>query len=211
MKFLFARSSSNLSVVTVLVLIATTSVLFQTPAAGAFAARTTRSTTMARRATNENETEGRVATPNLQTEKVERITWNPLRLMVLKLGFTELRWTSPLNYEKKDGVFKCAYCGLELFDSDGKYDSGSGWPSFWRSIKDGHVKYNMEWDGRLECKCGRCSSHLGHVFLDGPRPSKVPKEVYESAPPSDPRGKNPGGYLPRFCVNGASMTFEKKE
>lgn len=138
-------------------------------------------------------------------------TWNPLRLMVLKFGFTEPAWTSPLNYGKKEGLYSCAYCGLDLFDSDGKYDSGSGWPSFWRSKEDGHVKYKREWDGRMECQCGRCSSHLGHVFLDGPLPSKVPKELLEDASPSDPRGRQTNGYLPRFCVNGASLRFDEKE
>eukprot|EP00536_Pseudo-nitzschia_multiseries_P008153 jgi/Psemu1/305529/fgenesh1_kg.203_\ len=146
-----------------------------------------------------------------QQEEVKRVTWNPLRLMVLKLGFTEPRWSSPLNYGKKDGVFSCAYCGLELFDSNGKYDSGSGWPSFWRSIEDGHVSYKKEWDGRLECTCGRCNSHLGHVFLDGPLPDKVPKTLFETAPPSDPRGRRENGYLPRFCVNGASLTFDENK
>jgi len=147
---------------------------------------------------------------NQPQQEFKRVTWNPLRLMVLKLGFTEPAWTSPLNYGKREGVYNCAYCGLELFDTDGYYESGSGWPSFWRSINDGNVKYKMEFDGRLECQCGRCSSHLGHVFLDGPLPKKVPKEFVETAPPSDPRGRRADGYLPRFCVNGASLQFEKK-
>lgn len=137
-------------------------------------------------------------------------TWNPLRLMVLKLGFTEPAWTSPLNYEKRDGVYNCAYCGLELFDTSGNYDSGSGWPSFWRSSKEGSIKYKMEWDGRLECQCSKCSGHLGHVFLDGPLPKKVPAFLLESSPPSDPRGRRTDGNLPRFCVNGASLLFEKR-
>lgn len=166
-------------------------------------------------ATSNKETEGQESiseTPesNPKQQKIKMKTWNPLRLLVLKLGFTEPAWTSPLNYGERDGTFNCAYCGLELFDTSGYYNSGSGWPSFWRSIEDGHVQYKMEWDNRLECRCGRCSSHLGHVFLDGPLPDKVPKKLLQSAPPSDPRGRRENGYLPRFCVNGASLQFEKR-
>ena len=138
-------------------------------------------------------------------------TWNPLRLAVLRLGLTEPRMTSPLNYGKKDGVFSCAYCGKELFDSTSKYDSGSGWPSFWRSIEEGSVDYKMEFDGRLECRCARCNSHLGHVFLDGPRMSDVEQDLLRDSPESDPRGRSENSRLPRFCVNGAALTLNERE
>ena len=144
-------------------------------------------------------------------EPIELKTWNPLRLAVLKLGFTEPAWTSPLNYGKKDGKFSCAYCGHELFDSDSKYDSGSGWPSFWRSIDEGAISYKMEFDGRLECRCARCGGHLGHVFLDGPRQSDVPQDLLSSSPASDPRSRRADGRLPRFCVNGASLRLNERE
>jgi len=137
-------------------------------------------------------------------------TWNPLRLLVLRLGLTEPMATSPLNYGKYDGTFSCAYCGQPLFDSNSKYDTGSGWPSFWRTVADGRVQYKMEFDGRLECKCGRCSSHLGHVFLDGPKPSKVSQALLKSSPKSDPRGQNTER-LPRFCINGAAMRFNERK
>ena len=136
-------------------------------------------------------------------------TWNPLRLLILRLGFTEPAWTSPLNYQKKNGIFNCAYCGQALFDSKAKYDSGSGWPSFWRTIEEGAVSYKMEFDGRLECRCGRCQSHLGHVFLDGPRPSSVPQEILQLRPESDPRSKSENDRLPRFCINGASLRVDE--
>jgi peptide-methionine (R)-S-oxide reductase len=74
---------------------------------------------------------------------------------------SEPAWTSSLNYGEKDGVFTCAYCGNGLFDSTSKYDSGSGWPSFWRSKEEAAIDYKMEFDGRLECRCGKCKSHLG--------------------------------------------------
>ena len=138
-------------------------------------------------------------------EGFEVKTRNPLRLAVLRLGLTEPAWTSPLNYGKKDGIFKCAYCGNTLFDSDSKYDSGSGWPSFWRSKDDGSIDYKMEFDGRLECRCGTCKSHLGHVFLDGPRPDDVSQELLQESPEKDPRSRRADGRLPRFCVNGKDI------
>lgn len=137
-------------------------------------------------------------------------TWNPLRLAVLRLGLTEPAATSPFNYGKYDGQFTCAYCGNLLFDSNAKYDSGSGWPSFWRTAEGTSLDYKMEFDGRLECRCSQCKSHLGHVFLDGPTPSSVDQPLLEASPESDPRGKT-GRYLPRFCINGAAMNFQKRE
>ena len=135
-------------------------------------------------------------------------TFNPLRLMVLKAGFTEPMYSSPLNYEKRDGSYACAYCGHTLFDVNSKYDSGSGWPSFWRSNQEGAISYKREFDGRLECRCGNCQSHLGHVFPDGPKFAEKEEELVESMPESDPRAKQ---RLPRFCVNGASLKFNVKE
>lgn len=137
-------------------------------------------------------------------------TFNPLRLMVLRLGFTEPAWTSPLNYQKKDSTYACAYCGHDLFDSDHKYDSGSGWPSYWRTIEEGALEYKMEFDGRLECRCGKCSSHLGHVFLDGPKQDSVPEYFLNNSPESDPRGRSENSRLPRFCINGASLRVKEK-
>jgi peptide-methionine (R)-S-oxide reductase len=144
-------------------------------------------------------------------EEFEVQTWNPLRLAVLRLGLTEPAMTSPLNYGKKEGVFNCAYCGKELFDSSSKYDSGSGWPSFWRSIKEGAIDYKMEFDGRLECKCKRCQSHLGHVFLDGPKMSDVEQQLLQESPESDPRGRSENSRLPRFCINGAALKLNQRE
>jgi peptide-methionine (R)-S-oxide reductase len=142
-------------------------------------------------------------------DEIQPKTWNPLRLAVLKLGLTEPAWTSPWNYQKKEGTFTCAYCGKELFETNGKFDSGSGWPSFWRTAKDGSVSLKREFDGRIECRCARCSSHLGHVFMDGPTVSSVPSEVLSNAPETDPRGRGESARLPRYCVNGASLRFSE--
>lgn len=143
-------------------------------------------------------------------EKIQAKTWNPLRLAVLKLGLTEPSWTSPWNYQKKTGTFTCAYCGEELFDSNAKYDSGSGWPSFWRTARDGSVALKMEWDGRMECTCKNCKSHLGHAFLDGPTRASMPQDLVESIPESDVRGTSSSSRLPRYCINGAALRFEEK-
>ena len=131
-------------------------------------------------------------------------TWNPLRLAVLKLGFTELRFTSPLNYEKRDGLYRCANCQTVLFESSGKYDSQSGWPSFWKSAEANRVSLKREWDGRLECTCQNCNGHLGHVFPDGPLSTSMTQDQLQSIPPTDPSTST---RLPRFCINGASLLF----
>lgn len=144
-----------------------------------------------------------------ETSSFKVQTWNPIRLLVLRLGLTEPMATSPLNYGKYDGTFTCAYCDATLFDSNSKYDSGSGWPSFWRTVAEDAISYKMEFDGRLECKCKKCSSHLGHVFLDGPRPGSVPDDLLLSSPASDPRSKS-GSNLPRFCINGAALRFQDR-
>ena len=145
-------------------------------------------------------------------EKVPIGTYNPLRLAVLKLGLTELRWTSPLNYEKRDGKYKCANCGTLLFTADGKYNSGSGWPSFFRTA-EGKVSMYREWDGRIECRCGKCEGHLGHVFPDGPRRMDVVDNdgILDGIPASDLQVGDPNkasSRLPRYCMNGAALKFE---
>lgn len=140
-------------------------------------------------------------------------TYNPLRLAVLKLGMTELRFTSPLNYEKRPGSYDCANCGSTLFDSKGKYDSGSGWPSFWKTSNENRVGYKREWDGRVEVSCKKCGGHLGHAFPDGPQRKDVPEEFLLEIPQDDLQTSSPDNKftrLPRYCVNGASLKFREK-
>jgi peptide-methionine (R)-S-oxide reductase len=104
---------------------------------------------------------------------------------------TERAFTGAYWNTKTPGVYLCAGCGEELFSSDTKYDSGSGWPSFWQPIDDGRVgtetdrAYGMV---RTEVHCNRCGSHLGHVFPDGPQPTGE-----------------------RYCLNSASLTLRPDE
>ena len=102
---------------------------------------------------------------------------------------TEPPSTSELNYEKREGSYHCANCGIKLFNSNSKYESGSGWPSFFESIpgvfeekKDMHIGYP-----RTEYHCKKCGGHHGHVFDDGPKPT----------------GK-------RYCNNGVCLVFKPK-
>ena len=133
---------------------------------------------------------------------------NPLRLAVLRLGFTEPAWTSPLNYGEKDGTFMCAGCGSTLFDSKGKFDSGSGWPSFWRTDAAGAVEYKKpDFMGRVECHCAKCGGHLGHVFPDGHLCGAI-KPPGAIAPATD--FVCPGGGLPRYCINGLALRYRAR-
>eukprot|EP00588_Corethron_pennatum_P020749 CAMPEP_0194317884 /NCGR_PEP_ID=MMETSP0171-20130528/14572_1 /TAXON_ID=218684 /ORGANISM="Corethron pennatum, Strain L29A3" /LENGTH=220 /DNA_ID=CAMNT_0039074611 /DNA_START=47 /DNA_END=709 /DNA_ORIENTATION=- len=137
-------------------------------------------------------------------------TVNPLRLAVLKLGVTELRYTSGLNYETRPGSYVCAGCSADLFSSNGKYESGSGWPSFWRT-SEGNISLKREWDGRVECRCALCDGHLGHVFVDGPGKNSIDVNGGgDDVPDSD--CKVPGGQrMPRYCINGLALQFSPEE
>lgn len=108
---------------------------------------------------------------------------------VLREEGTERPFTSPLNDEKRDGEFVCAGCGLSLFKSQKKYDSGTGWPSFWQPI-EGHVETKTDFKlivPRTEYHCARCGGHQGHVFKDGPKPTGL-----------------------RYCNNGVALKFIEK-
>ncbi|MEE4277233.1 MAG: peptide-methionine (R)-S-oxide reductase MsrB [Halieaceae bacterium] len=119
----------------------------------------------------------------------ERLT-QPLAFEVLRKEATERAGTSPLNEEKRDGVFLCAGCDLPLFTSEMKYESGTGWPSFFTTIPDVFEtkRDTLLFMPRTEYHCARCGGHHGHVFKDGPRPTGQ-----------------------RWCNNGAALRFVPKD
>lgn len=111
---------------------------------------------------------------------------SPLEYRVMREEGTERAFTSPLNNEKRAGMFHCKGCDQALYASEHKFDSGTGWPSFWQA-QSGAIGTKQDRSFfmlRTECHCSRCGSHLGHIFDDGPRPT----------------GK-------RHCINGVSLTF----
>jgi peptide-methionine (R)-S-oxide reductase len=115
---------------------------------------------------------------------------DPAQYHVLRKHGTERAGTSPLNLEKRKGLFHCAGCGAPLFESATKFESGTGWPSFWAPM-DGAVGTRTDrsfFMSRTEVHCARCGGHLGHVFPDGPQPTGQ-----------------------RYCMNGVSMKFEEKK
>jgi peptide-methionine (R)-S-oxide reductase len=122
-----------------------------------------------------------------KTDEEWQASLSPSQYQVLRQHGTEMRGSSPLNFEKRSGTFVCAGCGEPLFSSDTKYESGSGWPSFFQPL-EGAVETTVDRSHlmtRVEVHCRKCGGHLGHVFEDGPAPTGQ-----------------------RYCMNGTSMTFK---
>jgi peptide-methionine (R)-S-oxide reductase len=125
--------------------------------------------------------------PITRTDEEWQRTLSPAQFRVLRRQRTERPFTSPLNQEHRAGVFKCAGCGRELFASSTKFESGTGWPSFWQPL-DRAVATGVDRSWlmvRTEVHCAACGGHLGHVFEDGPQPTGL-----------------------RYCINGVALTFE---
>lgn len=124
-----------------------------------------------------------------ETEWKARLT--PTQYHVLREAGTERAFSGHYNDNKADGVYHCAACGVELFDSADKYDSGSGWPSFTQPIAPDAVTDHRDTSHgmtRIESRCARCDGHLGHVFPDGPPPTGL-----------------------RYCMNSVSLDFHPRE
>lgn len=124
------------------------------------------------------------------SEEEWRRELTPEQYRVMRREGTEPAGSSPLNAEKRKGVYRCAACGSALFTSDTKYESGSGWPSFFASI-EGALEFKTDYKlilPRTEYHCARCGSHHGHLFDDGPEPTGQ-----------------------RYCNNGVALEFEPSD
>ena len=126
----------------------------------------------------------------MRTDAEWKSRLTPAQYHVLRRHGTERAGTSPLNGEKRQGTFHCAGCGLALYASQTKFESGTGWPSFWQAIEDavGTSVDRSFFMTRTEVHCSRCGGHLGHVFDDGPPPT----------------GK-------RHCINGVALEFQPEQ
>lgn len=125
-----------------------------------------------------------------RTEAEWRALLSPQQYAVLREEATERAFTSPLNDEKRKGVFHCAGCDLPAYASETKFDSGTGWPSFWEALPDavGTKSDRSFFMVRTEVHCRRCGGHFGHIFDDGPPPTGM-----------------------RHCINGLALTFRPAE
>ena len=135
-------------------------------------------------------TPGSTAAKIVKSDAEWRQQLSPEAFNVARKHGTERAFTSPLNDEKRDGMFACVCCGEAVFKAGDKFDSGTGWPSFTRPASETSVGESVDnglFMRRTEVHCDRCDAHLGHVFPDGPRPTGL-----------------------RYCINGVALKFDPK-